>query len=974
MFKNYKVTTGMGKGSDMKALEISLEKLAGLQSRKKKKATILPKGWLLSVMILAFLSLLLLPGKVLSTDSPWPMFQHDAQHTGYSTDTTISPLLKQVWVYVIPEGIINSSPTINNGIVYVGSWSNEGSVYAIDAVQGMLKWKYSIKSPTIFSSVATFGDKVYIASTGSQTFEDSYLYALSADTGSLIWRFRLGPPGAGSPSSPVVFGGVVYVGSSGGSAEDNKINAINAETGNLIWQTHIIDPYETRKWVQSSPAVTDDTVIVGTWGSCYWCPTLFAFDRTTGTQKWSAIVDTPYIFPAPSYSNGIIYVRSGGAGWSGDLIAFDEETGAEIWRKNVGNCFMEGSPAIADGIVYAGSGWNVFAFDAYTGNQVWSVPAVSAGSCDYAATIAYPFLAVANGMIFIKSNNACFVSKVYALSVNDGSLLWDSGILGDHATAQGNDSSTPSIANGWLYFAIGNTLYAFGPAAPPPLQPVLSVTPDTLDFGSVTVGSSKDLDFTVQNTGNGTLSGTASTSAPFSIVTGDSFNLAAGESQAVSIRFSPNSSGNFTETVDFTSNGGNASLLVQGEGVLPPALSVTPSLLDFGTLPVGQNKDLTFTVQNTGGGTLIGNATTTEPFSIIGGSPFSLAAGQTQTVVVRFNPISEGTFTAKVNFVSNGGNTYASVSGIGFASSKLVKGRVTYNGEPLQNIIVVRVGKADNADKAFTFKFKEMSKTDAKGEYFFTNYIKEDYITPISSGTNAQIDNNNDGLHGYRFSPSFCRVKMPVNACSESNNKVVSQDFTASLKPTPLDPLIVFKLPLPSGIWPLTVEAGGYTIINGMIDADPSHTDTSKSGFYALDFSKPKRSTAPAILASREGKIFDKGTSSAFGNFVIIDHEDGYYTRHAHLDRFAPGLKIGKDIRQGDFLGCMGKTGISEGVHLHFQIYYGGQSGQYSQSGNEQLRGVRIETGSELLAVIDFVAGKQYQSTNAAISSTVCSK
>jgi hypothetical protein len=98
-------------------------------------------------------------------------------------------------------------------------------------------------------------------------------------------------------------------------------------------------------------------------------------------------------------------------------------------------------------------------------------------------------------------------------------------------------------------------------AAPPPPQPVLSVTPSSLNFGAVTVGTSKDLEFTVKNTGGGTLTGDTSTSAPFSIISGSSFSLAAGASQAVVVRFSPTTAGSFSGNLSFTSNGGNASPL-----------------------------------------------------------------------------------------------------------------------------------------------------------------------------------------------------------------------------------------------------------------------------------------------------------------------------------------------------------------------------------------------------------------------------
>src|SRR5437867_4310832 len=107
----------------------------------------------------------------------------------------------------------------------------------------------------------------------------------------------------------------------------------------------------------------------------------------------------------------------------------------------------------------------------------------------------------------------------------------------------------------------------------PSTNPAISVTQASQDYGSVAVGSSADRTFTVQNTGGGTLTGSASTSAPYSVISGSPFSLAAGASQAVVVRFSPTATGTFTGNVSFTSNGSNVSPVVSGAGTESPALS-----------------------------------------------------------------------------------------------------------------------------------------------------------------------------------------------------------------------------------------------------------------------------------------------------------------------------------------------------------------------------------------------------------------
>ena len=87
-------------------------------------------------------------------------------------------------------------------------------------------------------------------------------------------------------------------------------------------------------------------------------------------------------------------------------------------------------------------------------------------------------------------------------------------------------------------------------------NPVISVTPDSLDFGGQDLGSSTDLSFTVKNTGDGTLSGAATVPAPFSIVSGGTYNLGQSESQQVVVRYHPTAAGSHSAAVTFTGGAG----------------------------------------------------------------------------------------------------------------------------------------------------------------------------------------------------------------------------------------------------------------------------------------------------------------------------------------------------------------------------------------------------------------------------------
>ncbi len=105
--------------------------------------------------------------------------------------------------------------------------------------------------------------------------------------------------------------------------------------------------------------------------------------------------------------------------------------------------------------------------------------------------------------------------------------------------------------------------------------------------------------------------------------------------------------------------------LVSG-GVSNPnaAIAVSPSTLNFGTVLAGSTNNLTFTVQNVGGGTLTGAVSAvTSPFSLVGPSSYTLAGGASQPITVRYQPTVTGTNTQSLTF-SGGGGAVATVTGI----------------------------------------------------------------------------------------------------------------------------------------------------------------------------------------------------------------------------------------------------------------------------------------------------------------------
>lgn len=78
----------------------------------------------------------------------------------------------------------------------------------------------------------------------------------------------------------------------------------------------------------------------------------------------------------------------------------------------------------------------------------------------------------------------------------------------------------------------------------------------------------------------------------------------------------------------------------------------------------------------------------------------------------------------------------------------------------------------------------------------------------------------------------------------------------------------------------------------------------------------------PTIYAAGDGKVIQTGRNSGYGNFVIIDHGNGFRTVYAHLKSYS--VKVGEWVKKGQKIAIMGNTGTSTGTHLHFEIQING--------------------------------------------------
>ena len=81
-----------------------------------------------------------------------------------------------------------------------------------------------------------------------------------------------------------------------------------------------------------------------------------------------------------------------------------------------------------------------------------------------------------------------------------------------------------------------------------------------------------------------------------------------------------------------------------------------------------------------------------------------------------------------------------------------------------------------------------------------------------------------------------------------------------------------------------------------------------------------RASTGTPIPAAGAGRVIARSYNRGHGNFVKIRHNGSFETLYAHMSKFAKGVNVGTNVRQGQTIGYVGSTGYSTGPHLHYEI------------------------------------------------------
>ena len=193
------------------------------------------------------------------------------------------------------------------------------------------------------------------------------------------------------------------------------------------------------------------------------------------------------------------------------------------------------------------------------------------------------------------------------------------------------------------------------------VRPAMTVTPSSVSFGSVIVGSPVTQSIQLKNGGTGSLTITQLSVSGSGFSTGTlslPVTLSAGQSTSFSVQFAPASAGTASGTVSIVSNapGSPSALALSGTAVAATkTLSFSSSSLGFGSVNTGASSTQNVTVTNSGNSsvTISQIAESGTGFSLTGaGTPVTLTAGQQFAFGVIFNPTAAGGASGTVTVTS----------------------------------------------------------------------------------------------------------------------------------------------------------------------------------------------------------------------------------------------------------------------------------------------------------------------------------
>ncbi len=196
-----------------------------------------------------------------------------------------------------------SSPVVHKEVVFIGSGDNH--IYAINANDGSLKWKYQTGG-VVHASPVLHNDKVLVGSF------DGYFYALDCNTGNELWRFKtVGDkyfPNGSIQKAACIYKDKVIFGS-----RDFNIYALDIETGRGHWNYK-----EQGSWIIATPTVIGERIYFGTSDT----HRFYCFNAEDGALVWDKALNMRVYSTAVSSGNNVYF-----GCFNGKIFGLSNDTG-----------------------------------------------------------------------------------------------------------------------------------------------------------------------------------------------------------------------------------------------------------------------------------------------------------------------------------------------------------------------------------------------------------------------------------------------------------------------------------------------------------------------------------------------------------------------------------------------------------------------------------------------------------------------
>ena len=101
--------------------------------------------------------------------------------------------------------------------------------------------------------------------------------------------------------------------------------------------------------------------------------------------------------------------------------------------------------------------------------------------------------------------------------------------------------------------------------------------------------------------------------------------------------------------------------------------------------------------------------------------------------------------------------------------------------------------------------------------------------------------------------------------------------------------------------------------------------------------------TGTPIMSTGDGVVLKAGYDKNNGKYIKIRHNGIYTTQYLHMSKFAPGIKRGRNVRQGEVIGYVGSTGLATGPHLCYRFWKNGRQVNPSKEDIPSVEPVRKE-------------------------------